>query len=50
MLKYRIYCEECLNDYEIIPVNEPVEEVKPQVCPMCKTKIDDWFYDDEDEN
>lgn len=47
---FRIWCEECLNEYEIEPINEPTEEIKPKVCPMCASKIDEFLYDDEDED
>jgi NAD-dependent SIR2 family protein deacetylase len=47
---FRIYCEECLNEYEIQPINEPVDEIEPKVCPMCKSKIDEWFYDDDEDD
>lgn len=50
MIIFRYWCEECLNEYEIEPINEPTEEIKPKVCSMCATKIDEFFYDDADED
>lgn len=49
MNRYRYYCDECQNEYEVEPINEPTEEIKPIVCAFCESKIDDWFYDDVDD-
>ncbi len=49
MKTYRIFCDTCLNEYEIKPINEPVEELEhPTVCPFCESEISDWLHDDED--
>lgn len=47
---FRIWCEECNNEYEIVPIHEPVEDIKPKVCPICAEDIDDSYVDDEDED
>jgi NAD-dependent SIR2 family protein deacetylase len=47
---FRIWCEECNNEYEIVPINEPIEEIKPKVCPICAEEIDDSYVDDEDDD
>lgn len=48
---FRIWCEECQNEYEITPIHEPnIEDMTPKVCPMCTSKIDEFLYDDEDED
>lgn len=49
MLKYRYYCDECQNEFEVEPIHELTEELKPKVCTFCATKIDDWFFDDIDD-
>jgi predicted nucleic acid-binding Zn ribbon protein len=46
---YRYWCDECQNEYEIEPINEPVEEIKPKCCTMCKTPIDEWYRDEDEE-
>ena len=50
MMKYRYYCDECQNEFEVEPIHEPTEEIKPTVCTFCATKIDDWFFDDSDDD
>lgn len=47
---YRIWCEECQNEYEIEPINEPVEKIQPKCCPMCTKKVDEWFCDEDDDD
>ena len=50
---YRIFCDECTNEFEIKPIHEPVEDLgPPKVCPFCEAEINDWLHDediDEDE-
>jgi len=38
---YRYWCDECQNEYEIEPINEPVEDIKPKCCTMCKAPLVD---------
>lgn len=51
MTIYRIWCDTCQNEYEIEPINEPVEEeeLTPKCCPFCKNTVDDWLKDDPEE-
>ena len=48
-MNYRYWCDECQNEYEIEPINEPVEEIKPKCCTMCKAPIDEWYTDEEED-
>jgi len=51
MIKVRYYCDECLNEFEIIPINEPIEEedeLTPKVCSFCSNKVTDFYYDEFD--
>lgn len=52
MKLFRIWCEECQNEYEITPIHESStdDDITPKVCPMCASKIDELLYDDEDED
>ena len=46
-MKYRIWCDQCLNEYEIVPVNEPTETIEPRVCPVCAEPTAVYYTDDE---
>ena len=50
MIKYRYYCDECQNEFEIGLIHDATEELKFVVCTFCSVpEIDDWFFDDIDD-
>jgi len=51
-VKAIVWCEECLMEYEIVPkteIEDHEEELVPKVCPFCKNDVDEYFYDDIDD-
>lgn len=49
LMIFRIWCKECLNEYQIALINEPTETIKPIVCAICAEKIVDYYLEDEEE-
>lgn len=45
----RFWCDECQNEFEVSPIHETEDELKPKVCPFCKSSVDDFFYDAEED-
>ena len=49
-----IWCDGCDEEYRIEPTHEiedMEENLTPMVCPFCKTKIGEYFFDEiDDEN
>lgn len=47
-----IWCDECNAEYRIEPTHEVEdleEDLKPEVCPFCRTKVSEYFFDEIDD-